>query len=136
VSTFKIGDRVKVVNDTLVPEYNGLTGVVSAVDDTATWPGALAIKVGFDESAAERPNLMADHFAPDELELIPGDYDTSVAGVLRTAIANLDPRVDEAQTAVTQAYAALTAAQDKRDDLVDRRDALTRALTAVQEPTP
>lgn len=133
MSTFKIGDRVKVVNDKAVPVYNGRTGTVTSVDDPDR---AYPIQVKFDVPVAARSNAGGDGFDPDELALLPVEYDTNVAGVLRTAIANLDPRVDDAVDAVNQAYATLTAAQDKRDDLVERRDALTRALAAVQEPTP
>ncbi len=133
MSTFKIGDRVKVVNDEAVAAYNGRTGTVTSVEDPSR---AYPIQVKFDVPVALRGDVTSDGFDPVELALLPVEYDTSVAGVLRTAIANLDPHVDDAVDAVNQAFAALTAAQDKRDDLVGRRDALTRALTAVQEPTP
>lgn len=69
MTDFKKGDRVRVVQDRTIPEYNGLTGTVESVSDDILW----AIRVVFDEPVASRDGITADVFDDTEIELIAAD---------------------------------------------------------------
>lgn len=67
MTAFNPGDRVRIVRDKSISAYNGVLGVVDIIANDNLWP----IRVIFDEPVAERDNIAADIFDPDEIELVP-----------------------------------------------------------------
>ena len=65
MDTFKVGDRVRVINDRLGSGYDGITGTVSRIDNGASEP--LSIQVKHDRSGELGSKF---YYGENELELI------------------------------------------------------------------
>lgn len=63
MTEFKVGDRVKVVNDAFTEANNGHTGTIKAISGAPVWP----ISVTFDDNDE---GMTGDSFGAIELELI------------------------------------------------------------------
>ena len=65
---YKIGDRIKVVNDQIKDIYNGLTGTIVYIDRGLPFP----LEVEFDEQLDAECG--ADSFKPEEIRLIEPEH--------------------------------------------------------------